>query len=132
MADLSSETFVVLKEVVNAEPDVSSMTFVDDRSTRRSFANTFGALLPEAVRLATGRAIAVRLEPPMDDAGPQKSHVPSPNDVRIELRQGRLTWVRLTAAAAGGLALPGGVEDALIEGRESDRHASRHRRRLEI
>jgi hypothetical protein len=130
MADLSSETFVVLKDVIKAEPDVSSMTFVDDRSTRRSFANTFGALLPEAVRLATGRAIAVRLEPPMDDEGPQKAHVPSPNDVRIELRQGRLTWVRLTAAA-GGLALPRGVEDGLIEGREFDRYASRHRRRLE-
>ncbi len=131
MADLSSETFAVLKEVVKAEPDVGSMTFVDDRSTRRSFANTFGALLPEAVRLATGRPITVRLEPPLDDAGPQESHGRSANDVRIELRQRRLTWVRLTAAGAGALALPGGAEDGLIEGRESDRHASRHRRRLE-
>jgi hypothetical protein len=57
--------------------------------------------------LATGRPITVRLEPPLDDAGPQESHGPSANDVRIELRQGRLTWIRLTAAADWRAGLAG-------------------------
>jgi hypothetical protein len=57
IAELSSDTFSAIRRVVRERPDVDRLLFRDDRSTRRSFANTYDGLLPEAVRLAAGRDI---------------------------------------------------------------------------
>jgi hypothetical protein len=57
IAELSSDTFAAIRHVVRERPDVELLLFRDDRSTRRSFADTYDQLLPEAVRLAAGRDI---------------------------------------------------------------------------
>ncbi len=62
IAELSSETFAAIQRVVRERPDADRIVFRDDRSTRRSFANAYDQLLPEAVRLAAGRDIRAELE----------------------------------------------------------------------
>jgi hypothetical protein len=62
IAELSSETFAVITQIVRERPGTDRLVFRDDRSTRRSFANAYDQLLPEAVRLATGRDIRAEIE----------------------------------------------------------------------
>jgi hypothetical protein len=62
IAELSTDTFAVIRRVARERPDVGLLVFRDDPSTRRSFANTYDELLPVAVRLAAGRDIQGRLE----------------------------------------------------------------------
>jgi hypothetical protein len=81
IAELSSETFGVIKQVVHERPETDRLVFRDDRSTRRSFANAYDQLLPEAVRLATGRDIRAEIE----DARTERSGAP-----RIVLEHGRI------------------------------------------
>jgi hypothetical protein len=59
IAELSSETFAAIQTVVGERPETDRLVFHDDPGTRRSFANTYDQLLPEAVRLASGRDIRV-------------------------------------------------------------------------
>ena len=49
IAELSTDTFAVIRRVARERPDVGLLVFRDDTSTRRSFANTYDALLPVAV-----------------------------------------------------------------------------------
>jgi hypothetical protein len=67
LADLGGETFAMVRQIARDTPDVQQIVFKDDRDTRRSLLNTYGALLPPAVTLAAGRAIPVWLDPPPDD-----------------------------------------------------------------
>lgn len=62
IAELSSETFDAIRRVVREHPAVDRIVFRDDRSTRRSFADTYDQLLPEAVRLAAGRDIRTEID----------------------------------------------------------------------
>ena len=62
IAELSSETFAAIQRVVGERPDADRIVFHDDRSTRRSFANAYDQLLPEAVRLAAGRDIRAEID----------------------------------------------------------------------
>jgi hypothetical protein len=80
IAELSSETFDAIQRVVRERPDVDRLTFRDDRSTRRSFADTYDQLLPEAVRLAAGRDIRAEI-----DTGQTER-----NGTRIVLENGRI------------------------------------------
>ena len=70
IAELSSDTFAVVRRVARERPDVDRLIFRDDRSTRRSFADTYDELLPVAVRLAAGRDIRAELEPAGGPEGP--------------------------------------------------------------
>lgn len=81
IAELSSETFGVIRQIVRERPGTQRLVFHDDRSTRRSFANTYDQLLPEAVRLATGRDIRVEIAP----AGARRDDSP-----HIVLENGRV------------------------------------------
>jgi hypothetical protein len=81
IAELSSETFDTIRRVVREHPAVDRLVFRDDRSTRRSFANAYDQLLPEAVRLAAGRDISTELD--VDQAG--RTGAP-----RIVLENGRV------------------------------------------
>ena len=62
IAELSSETFAAIQRVVRERPDADRIVFHDDRSTRRSFANAYDQLLPDAVRLAAGRDIRAEID----------------------------------------------------------------------
>lgn len=64
IAELSSDTFAAIGRVARERPDVDLLLFRDDRSTRRSFADTYDQLLPVAVRLAAGRDMKVEIVPP--------------------------------------------------------------------
>jgi|RhiMethySRZTD1v2_1073278.scaffolds.fasta_scaffold01654_15 hypothetical protein len=64
IAELSSDTFAVVRRVVRERPDVDRLRFRDDRSSRRSFADTYDQLLPDAVRLAAGRDIKTEIAAP--------------------------------------------------------------------
>lgn len=66
VADLSAETFAIVRRVASERPDVDRLLFRDDRSTRRSFADTYDQLLPDAVRLAAGRDIRAEVETPQN------------------------------------------------------------------
>jgi hypothetical protein len=79
IAELSSDTFAAIRRVARERPDVDRLLFRDDRSTRRSFADTYDQLLPEAVRLAAGRDITAEIGP---------SAIERPNAVVIALRDG--------------------------------------------
>ena len=92
IAELSSDTFNVVRRMNRERPDVDLLVFRDDRSTRRSFANAYDALLPDAVRLAAGRDIRAELEPP---GGPDRSSQGGPDGpplraVRIVLKDGQV------------------------------------------
>jgi hypothetical protein len=67
IAELSSETFAAVQRVVREHPDVDRLVFRDDRSTRRSFADAYDELLPNAVRLAAGREIRTDIMAPGED-----------------------------------------------------------------
>jgi hypothetical protein len=82
IAELSSETFGVIRQVVRERPDTDRLVFRDDRSTRRSFANAYDQLLPEAVSLAAGRAIRAEME---EEAATARTSAP-----RIVLENGRI------------------------------------------
>jgi hypothetical protein len=64
IAELSSDTFAAVRRVVRERPDTNLLLFRDDRSSRRSFADTYDQLLPVAVRLASGRDINAEIVPP--------------------------------------------------------------------
>jgi hypothetical protein len=75
IAQLSADTFEVVRRVARERPDVDLLLFRDDRNTRRSFVGAYDQLLPDAVRLAAGRDIRAQLEngggpdgPPLRDA----------------------------------------------------------------
>ncbi len=70
IAELSSDTFAVVRRVTQERPDVDRLVFRDDLSTRRSFTTTYDQLLPDAVRLAAGRDIRAELESPGGPEGP--------------------------------------------------------------
>jgi hypothetical protein len=81
IAELSSETFGVITRIVRERPDTERLVFRDDPSTRRSFANAYDQLLPEAVNLAAGRPIRAEME----SAATEGSGAP-----RIVLEHGRI------------------------------------------
>jgi hypothetical protein len=81
IAELSSDTFAVVQRVAREHPDVEALLFRDDRSTRRSFADTYDLLLPDAVRLAAGRDLTAEIVGP----GVERA-----NSVVIALRGGRV------------------------------------------
>jgi hypothetical protein len=81
IAELSSDTFAAVERITRERPEVDRLLFRDDRSTRRSFADTYDQLLPEAVRLAAGRDIRAELETPGSERG---------NSPRIILENGRV------------------------------------------
>ncbi|HKH74072.1 MAG TPA: hypothetical protein VKA59_22090, partial [Vicinamibacterales bacterium] len=54
IAELSTETFGAIQRVARERPDADRLVFRDDRRSRRSLANAYDQLLPEAVRLAAG------------------------------------------------------------------------------
>jgi hypothetical protein len=89
LADLSAHVFVALRAAA-ADPDLAHITIVDDRTTRRSVVNAFGTLLPVAVRLATGRDIAVWLEPPPGEGDAGFTPPGARRSVRHRLRGGVL------------------------------------------
>jgi len=99
LADLGADTFAAVRQVVRETPDASHvphLVFQDDRGTRRSLLNTYGALLPTAVTLAAGRPIPVWLEPPPDDWRGSDLVRPTPSQspiVRLTLRDERLVRV---------------------------------------
>jgi hypothetical protein len=64
IAELSSDTFAAVGSVARERPDLDVLLFRDDRSTRRSFADTYDQLLPVAVRLAAGRDIKAEMAAP--------------------------------------------------------------------
>jgi hypothetical protein len=105
IADLSRDTFALLDTTVARSPgagtDAPAIIFEDDRTTRRSFANTYGVLLPVAVKLATGRDIPVTIVPPLPDE-PESSRSTASDGtgtmgnaaaVRIRLRNGHVSRV---------------------------------------
>ena len=81
IAELSTETFGAIQRVARERPDADRLVFRDDRSSRRSLANAYDQLLPEAVRLAAGRDIRAEI-----DTG-QTSRS---GDPRIVLENGRI------------------------------------------
>ena len=62
IAELSTETFGAIQRVARERPDADRLVFRDDRSSRRSLANAYDQLLPEAVRLAAGRDIRAEID----------------------------------------------------------------------
>jgi hypothetical protein len=62
IAELSAETFGAIHRVARERPEADRLIFRDDRSSRRSLANAYDQLLPEAVRLAAGRDIHVDID----------------------------------------------------------------------
>ncbi len=93
LADLGADTFTIVRHSLRDTPGLAQFVFEDDRGTRRSIQNTYGALLPTAVTLAAGRDIPVWLNPPPDDWR-GSALVPPPADTRgvgrIALRDGHL------------------------------------------
>jgi hypothetical protein len=62
IAELSSETFGAIQRLARERPDLDRLVFRDDPGSRRSLANTYDQLLPEAVRLAAGRDIRAEID----------------------------------------------------------------------
>jgi hypothetical protein len=62
IAELSTETFGAIQRVARERPDADRLVFRDDRRSRRSLANAYDQLLPEAVRLAAGRDIRAEID----------------------------------------------------------------------
>jgi hypothetical protein len=60
------------------------LLFRDDRTTRRSFANTYDQLLPQAVRLAAGRDIRAEFVTPETKRGGVPTIVLENGQVRVE------------------------------------------------
>ena len=81
IAELSTETFGAIQRVARERPDADRLVFHDDRSSRRSLANAYDQLLPEAVRLAAGRNIRAEI-----DTG----QTARTGDPRIVLENGRI------------------------------------------
>jgi hypothetical protein len=81
IAELSTETFGAIQRVARERPDADRLVFRDDRSSRRSLANAYDQLLPEAVRLAAGRDIRAEI-----DTG----QTVRSGDPRIVLENGRI------------------------------------------
>ena len=81
IAELSTETFGAIQRVARERPDADRLVFRDDRSSRRSLANAYDQLLPEAVRLAAGRDIRAEI-----DTG----QTARSGDPRIVLENGRI------------------------------------------
>jgi hypothetical protein len=69
IAELSSDTFAAVRRVTRERPDVDVLIFRDDPSSRRSFADTYDQLLPEAIRLAAGREVRAEFEVPGVERG---------------------------------------------------------------
>ena len=81
IAELSTETFEAIQRVARERPDVDRLIFRDDRSSRRSLANAYDQLLPEAVRLAAGREMHAEIDSGQTDRG---------GAPRIALENGRI------------------------------------------
>jgi hypothetical protein len=81
IAELSTETFGAIQRVARERPEADRLIFRDDRSSRRSFANAYDQLLPEAVRLAAGRDLRAEI----DTGQPDRNGAP-----RIILENGRI------------------------------------------
>jgi len=81
IAELSTETFDAIQRVARERPDADRLLFRDDRSSRRSLANAYDQLLPEAVRLAAGREMHAEI----DSGQADRSGAP-----RIVLENGRI------------------------------------------
>jgi hypothetical protein len=98
LADLGADTFAMVRQVMRETPDVQHLVFEDNRETRCSLLNTYGALLPPAITLAAGRTIPVWLDPPPDDwQGSDLAQPPPAGTTRIatlQLRDGRLVRLR--------------------------------------
>jgi hypothetical protein len=62
IAELSTETFAAIQRVAREHPDADRLIFRDDRRSRRSLANAYDQLLPEAVRLAAGRDLRAEID----------------------------------------------------------------------
>jgi hypothetical protein len=84
IAELSADTFAAVRRVARERPDVDVLMFQDDRSTRRSFADTYDQLLPEAASLAAGRAIRADLVSPGAERGGSPRIVLENGQVRVE------------------------------------------------
>lgn len=82
IADLSTDTFAVLREMSATRPAVTHVVFHDDPTTRRSFANTYGPLLPEAVRLAAGRDLRVTM---VRETGDEESYPQATDGARADI-----------------------------------------------
>ena len=81
IAELSTETFGAIQRVARERPDADRLLFRDDRSSRRSLANAYDQLLPDAVRLAAGRDMRAEI----DTGQTERSGAP-----RIILENGRI------------------------------------------
>jgi hypothetical protein len=81
IAELSTETFGAIQRVARERPDADRLIFRDDRSSRRSLANAYDQLLPDAVRLAAGRDMRAEI----DTGQTERSGAP-----RIILENGRI------------------------------------------
>jgi hypothetical protein len=79
LGDLGADAFAMVRQVVRDTPDVQHLVFKDNRETRRSIVNTYGALLPPAITLAAGRAIPVWIDPPPDDWQGSELQPPPPS-----------------------------------------------------
>ena len=86
IAELSSETFAAIQTIVGERPETERLVFHDDPGTRRSLANTYDQLLPEAVRLASGRDIRVEYA----QTGGTLSGLSRGTATRIVLENGRI------------------------------------------
>ncbi len=94
LATLSADIFRTLQPL-SREPAVSSVQFLDERTTRRSIWNAYGGLLPEAVTLAVGRRLHVSLMPPMDGVDAAPAGQPPPHTIAvIAFRDGRIARVK--------------------------------------
>ena len=81
IAELSTETFGAIQRIAREHPDADRLVVRDDRSSRRSLANAYDQLLPEAVRLAADRDIRAEI-----DTG----QTARSGDPRIVLEKGRI------------------------------------------
>lgn len=67
LADLTRDALGAVGAEAARIPDGSMVVLRDDRSTRASFNNAFGALVPEAAALAFGSRFTLWIDPPPDD-----------------------------------------------------------------
>jgi hypothetical protein len=84
IAELSTETFGAIQRVARERPDADRLIFRDDRSSRRSLANAYDQLLPEAVRLAAGRDMRAEVDTAQTDRSDAPRIVLENGQIRVE------------------------------------------------
>ena len=94
--DLAKSSTVVLTDIATLTtslPTGATLVLIDDRSRRINIQSMFGALITDAVALATGRQFHVLVQPPLRDAARSSVEPPcrSCEAVRIRLQDGHLT-----------------------------------------